>query len=130
MVSRLHVPSLPREMEEAGGGWGLGCVPAEAGVQGRRDSTHLLSPSCLPHRPFAEICTEAKQTGKGRTKNNLCFACPVAEGAKWAGVVERHLNLLHPQGRLRRRFYLAREKSGSASVQEQTVLLDDCTSVS
>lgn len=23
---------------------------------------------CLLHRPFAEICTEAKQTGKGRAK--------------------------------------------------------------
>lgn len=42
----------------------------------------------------------------------------------------RRLNLLHPQGRLGRRSDLEKEKSGAASVQEQTILSDDCTSVS
>ena len=46
------------------------------------------------------------------------------------GVVGRRSNLLHPQGRLGRRSYLEKEKSGSASAQEQTILLDNCTSVS
>lgn len=56
--------------EEQAQGWGraVGCVPARAGAQGRNHGVHLLSPPCLLHRPFAEICTEAKQTGKQKAK--------------------------------------------------------------
>lgn len=58
-----------------------------------------LTPCCLLHRPFSEICTEAKQTGKGW---DISMAFPAAwqriYGQNGWGAVGRHLSLLHPTG--------------------------------
>lgn len=58
-----------------------------------------LTPCCLLHRPFSEICTEAKQTGKGW---DISMAFPAAwqriYGQNGWGAVGRHLSLPHPTG--------------------------------